>query len=184
MSVFGFDDSDFLRRRKSWAHLEKKCGLKRKLKQHSNGDFIFTSFYEVGKEGKPISEIKEDESNVPVFADNLCDYLDRTLGKNISKGGWCILTTPRRRHKEGFHFSTAICENAAHQLSIPFYKDAFVADNRNRIIPDFKMIKNPSESNCILYDDIITTGQTIKTTRQMLIDAGHVVLSMIGIKNQ
>lgn len=183
MSDFGFDDSALFKRRESWKHLEKRCGLKKKIRTHFHGDFICTSFYEVGKEGKPINEIKEDKNNVPLFGDNLCDYLARTLGRNISAGGWCILTPPRRRHKSGFHFATEICKYAADILTLPFYEGAFIADNRNRIIPDFKMITNPAETNIILYDDIITTGQTVKTTRQMLVDAGHVTLCIVGIKN-
>ena len=42
---------------------------------------------------------------------------------------------------------------------------------------------NPKEKNVILYDDIVTTGMTLKTIRQMLIDKGHVVLLAVGIKN-
>ena len=183
MSAFGFDESAFERRRKSWAHTEKRCGLKKKVKQLFNGDIIVTTFFEVGKEGKPILEIKEDLNNVPVFADNLCDYLDRTLGSNIVKGGWCLITTPRRRHKEGFHFATEICKNTSEQIGIPFYSDAFEAKNRNRIIPDFKMLIKPAERNVIIYDDIITTGQTIKTVRQMLVEAGYITMLVVGIKN-
>lgn len=183
MSLFGFDESDFERRRKSWAHAEKRCGLKKKVKTMFNGDIIVTSFFEVGKTGKLILEIKEDPNNVPVFADNLCDYLDRTLGSNITKSGWCLITTPRRRHKEGFHFATEICRNAAEQIGIPFYSDAFESKNRNRIIPDFKMLIKPAERNVVIYDDIITTGQTIKTVRQMLVEAGYVTLLIVGIRN-
>lgn len=184
MSNFGFDTSDPFKRRKSWAHTEKRCGLKRKIKQHFYGEFIFTSFYETGKDGKPITEIKEDRDNVPLFGDNLCDYLERTLGANIKSGNWCILTTPRRRHKSAeFHFATEICKYAAKQLEIPFYEDAFSANNRNRIIPDFKMELKPVETNVIVYDDILTTGKTISTVRQMLIDAEYVTLCVTGIHN-
>ena len=183
MADFGFDISEVGKRRKSWAVTEKRCNLKKKIKQHSHSGIMYTTFYEVGKEGKPIEEIKADQGNVEPFADNLCDYLLETLGENIVKGGWCLVTTPRRRHKKGFHFSTEICRNAAEKLGIPFYIDAFSAENRNRIEPDFKMEKKPGEKNVIIYDDIVTTGQTIRTVRQMLIDAGYVTLLVIGIKN-
>ncbi|MBR6713207.1 MAG: hypothetical protein IKI76_09475 [Selenomonadaceae bacterium] len=46
------------------------------------------------------------------------------------------------------------------------------------------MIKNPQEVNVILYDDIITTGVTVRTIRQFLIDEGHVVLIVVGIRNK
>ena len=183
MSNFGFDDSALLLRRKSWQHLTKRCGLKRKIKQHFNGDFNVTTFYEVGKNGKPINEIKEDKNNVPIFADNLCDYLDRTLGLNIANGNWCILTTPPRRHKTGFHFSTEICRVTSEKLNLPFYEHAFEANNRRRIFPDFTMITTPKEDNVILYDDIITTGQTIRYCRNLLNDAVKVTFCVVGICN-
>lgn len=183
MADFGFDVSEIGKRRKSWAVTEKRCNLKKKIKQHSHGGVMYTTFYEVGKDGKPINDIKEDPGNVETFAENLCNYLEETLGENISKGEWCIVTTPRRRHKKGFHFSTEICRNAAEKLGIPFYIDAFSAENRNRIEPDFVMEKEPKEKNVIIYDDIVTTGQTIRTVRQMLVDKGFVTLLVIGIKN-
>lgn len=183
MADFGFDISEVGKRRKSWAVTEKRCNLKKKIKQHSHSGIMYTTFYEVGKEGKPISEIKEDQGNIEPFAENLCDYLEETLGVNIAKNDWCMVTTPRRRHKKGFHFSTEICRNAAEKLGIPFYLDAFSAENRNRIDPDFKMDIKPKEKNVIVYDDIVTTGQTIRTVRQILMDAGYVTLLVIGIKN-
>lgn len=183
MADFGFDVSTIGKRRKSWAVTEKRCNLKKKIKHHTHGGVMYTTFYEVGKEGKLLEDIKDDPGNVEPFADNLCNYLVETLGENIAKGGWCICTTPRRRHKKGFHFSTEICRNAAEKLGIPFYMDAFSADNRNRIEPDFIMEIKPKEKNVILYDDIVTTGQTIRTVRQMLLDEGFVTLLAIGIKN-
>ena len=184
MTDFSFDVSETALRRKSWARTEKLCDLKRKFEQHPQGDMVVTSFYKVGKRGIPIAKIKENPANADIFADNLCDYLDRAVGSNVAKGGWCICTTPRRRHADGFHFSTAICESAAAKLGLPFYKDAFTAENRGRIDPVFHMVTNPAETNVILYDDIITTGETLRATRKLLIDAGHVVLLLVGIKNQ
>ena len=184
MTDFGFDISAIELRRKSWARTEKYCDLKRKFETHSCGRIIVTSFYKVGKRGIPITKIKEDQSNAQLFADNLCNYLEETLGSNLTKCNWCLLTTPRRRHKEGFHFATAICELSAKILGLPFYKDAIVAENRDRINPDFRMLINPKEPNVILYDDIISTGETLRTVRKMLLDEGHVVLPLVGIKNQ
>ena len=186
MSDFGFDISEAGRRQASWARTEKYCDLKKKIKLHSQGNFVISSMYEVGKRGIPITEIKENPDNVPLFADNLVDYLAHVLGEvaNMTKGDWCICTTPRRRHKTGFHFSTEICKAAAEQMGIPFYIDAFSAKNRERINPEFHMEKNPAETNVIVYDDIITTGETIRTVRQLLIDAGHVTFLVVGIKNR
>ena len=185
MADFGFDIDEVGKRQKSWARTEKYCDLKRKIEQHPCGGMIVTSFYKVGKRGIPITEIKENPRNAELFADNLCDYLTQATGGGVLlKGDWCILTTPRRRHKDGFHFATEICRLAAKSLGLPFYQDAFSAENHSRINPEFRMLKNPKQVNVILYDDIITTGVTIKTVRQMLLDEGHVVLLLVGIKNQ
>ena len=62
--------------------------------------------------------------------------------------------------------------------------DAFSAKNGNRINPEFYMEKNPAEHNVILYDDIISTGETLRTCRKLLLDEGHVVLLAVGIQNQ
>ena len=183
MADFGFDESDEERRRKSWSVTEKRCGLVPDITIRRKCGYLYTTFYKTGKQGRPITEIKEDPRNVRLFADSLCDYLQQTLGNNLSSGGWCLCTTPRRRHKEGFHFSTEICRDAAAQLYVPFYEDAVTARNRDRIDPEFTMEKDPAEKNVILYDDILTTGSTVRETRRLLLEAGHTVIVIAAIRN-
>lgn len=183
MADFGFTESDEDRRRKSWTVTAKKCGLVPDITLRKKCGYLYTTFYKTSRKGKPITEIKEDPSNVRLFADSLCDFLQQTLGGNLAGGDWCICTTPRRRHKEGFHFSTEICRDAAGQLGITFYEDTFTARNRGRIEPEFVMEKDPLEQNVILFDDILTTGITIRETRQMLLDHGHIVVTIAAIRN-
>ena len=183
MANFAFDTSEIWRRHQAWMKALRLCNLKKKIKLHSHGDFFTTCFFETSKDGTPITTIKETPANVPIFADCLIDYIWHTLGKNLAAGSWCIVTTPRRRHKEGLHFATEICRAAADVLHLPFYEGAFTAENRNRINPEFSMVKTPAEPNCILYDDVISTGETIRTCRQLLLDAGRVVFAAVGIKN-
>jgi hypothetical protein len=183
MADFGFEESDEERRRKSWTVTAKKCGLVPDITLRKKCGYLYTTFYKTGRNGRPITQIKEDPSNVRLFADSLCDYLLQTLGGNLAEGGWCICTTPRRRHKEGFHFSTEICRDAAGQLGITFYEDAVTARNRGRLEPEFVMEKDPAGRNVILYDDILTTGITMRETRQMLLDKGHTVITIAAIRN-
>ncbi len=183
MADFAFDTSEKRFKQQAWKKAEKYCDLKKKIKHHSHGGFFSTCFFEVGKKGTPISEIKENPANVPIFADCLTDYIWRTLGIDLVNGSWCIVTTPRRRHSEGFHFATEICKAAAISLKIPFYQDVFTAKNRNRINPEFSLAYLPQEHNIILFDDVISTGETIRVCRQLLIDAGKIALVVIGIKN-
>ena len=134
MSDFGFDEEEVhsKKRRQSWRHLQKLCNLKPRLKCHSLGVCAYTALCEVGKSGIPLEEIKADAANVQPFADGVSEHLLQALGQNISNGDWCLLTTPRRRHKSGMHFATEICKNAAKQLGLPFYVDALRADGRDR----------------------------------------------------
>lgn len=183
MADFAFDTSEILKRQQAWKKAEKFCNLRQKIKLHSHGGFFTTCFFETSKNGTPINEIKENPANIPIFADCLVDFIWHSLGKNISAGSWCIVTTPRRRHKDGLHFATEICKAAADILHLPFYEGVFTAETRNRINPEFHLVKLPAEQNCILFDDIISTGETIRTCRQLLVDAGYTAFTVIGIKN-
>ncbi len=90
---------------------------------------------------------------VGLFAENLVDYITRYLGGSLSEGGWCLATTPRRRHAAGFHFSTEVSRAAAEKLGIPFREDIVTAKNRTRVNAVFRLEKDPGEHNVILYDD-------------------------------
>ncbi len=183
-AVFGFDPPDEQRRRDSWHNAGKRCGMQRKITLREKEGFFYTSFFSTGKEGTPIDALKEDPSLVPVFADNLCDYVLKTLGGNLEAGSWCVCTTPRRRHKAGFHFATEICRSAADRLGIPFREGVITSRGRGRIVTDFVLESDPPEHNIILYDDIMSTGITMRDSRELLMEAGHTVLPVVAIRNQ
>ena len=102
----------------------------------------------------------------------------------MKNGGWCIVTTPKRRHKGEVHFASEICKIAAKELGINFYEDALTCRNRHRIEPEFELELFPKERNVILYDDIITTGSTMNEARRLLTKSGYLVFSVIAIRNQ
>ena len=184
LSLFGFEPLSEQRQYDSWHNAEKRCGLKKRVMLREKGGYLYTSFFTTGKEGKRIDAIKETRSMVPLFADCLCYYLLHALGGNLRTGDWCICTTPRRRHLDGFHFATEISKKAAAELGIPFRDNVFSSHNRDRVHTDFTLESDPPEHNIILYDDIITTGTTIRDTRALLIKAGHTVIPVISIRNQ
>ncbi len=182
MEEFGFGPPGEIRRRSSWRTAERRCGLKKKVTLRTKCGFGYTSFFSTGREGRTLEEIKGDPGNIPVFADNLADYLLQAYGV-LEGNGWCLCTTPRRRHREGVHFSTEICRLAARQLGIPFHEDTVTAGNRGRIEPEFTLAGVPPEDNVILYDDILTTGITVRETRGLLLEAGKTVPVVIAIRN-
>ena len=164
--------------------LAKLCDMKQHIVTREKAGFFYTTFFATGKKGRPLEEIKADPNAVRPFAFNLADYLERSLGDNLARNRWCICTTPRRRHQTGFHFATEICKLAEEELGIPFYEDVVLTKNRSRIEPEFVLNRDPVEPNVILFDDIITTGITIRETRQLLLEKGHTVLVVVAIRNQ
>jgi pyrimidine operon attenuation protein/uracil phosphoribosyltransferase len=95
-------------------------------------------------------------------------------------GGWCIVTTPKRRHKE-MNFASATAAIIAQRLNIPFYDNVISAKNRQRINPVFKLEYTFEEPNVIVFDDILTTGSTLGACRQVLADKNCVFI--VGINN-
>ena len=179
---FPFDFETDAEKKKRWEESKALCDLKDRTALHKAGDMYYQSLMKVGKTGQPLAEIK-NKGNTYMFADGALEYLRHSLGENLCKGSWCLMTTPRRRHGTGFHFATAICEIMAADLDIPFYKDAVTCMNHNRVSPIFELKKQPSEKNVILYDDILTTGCTLRATRDLLIEAGYTVINLISIDN-
>ena len=175
-----FDFTGDVRKNKAWDHITKRCNLKKQIKQTDNGQYIYTTLFNVTKDGKTLEEIKSDVENVQPFADCACWYIEKAIG-HIGES-WCLITTPKRRNK-GFHFATKVCEALSDELGIPFYRDAVQALNSRRIEPTFLKNANPAEENIILYDDIITTGKTIQETRELFI-CDHSVLPIISIRNR
>ena len=97
--------------------------------------------------------------------------------------GWCIVTTPRRRHNEGFHFSTSICTKIAGAVKIPFYENAIQCLTKDRLNPEFFLLRPIKEKKIIVYDDILTTGSTLLATYELLKDREQ-LLFLVGINNK
>ena len=90
-----------------------------------------------------------------------------TIGHNLDNGGWCICTSPKRRHKAR-NFATLISERIAESLAIPFYEDVATCRTRQRVNAVFDLNVLPKEPNIIVFDDFVTTGQTLAAMKQLL----------------
>lgn len=156
------------------------CDLSPRTVLHQLGSLVYFSQFRRTKTGTPFSEIKHTAEASTLFAETACNFIERLVNNTED---WCIITTPRRRHAEGFHFATAVCGHIADTLGIPFYSDAVQCINRNRLDPDFHLLRPIAERRVIIYDDIITTGTTLTATASLLSDRDF-VLNLIGINNR
>lgn len=171
-----------IKKRSSWGkakdYKEPCCDLSDHLQLHKRDCFYYICSYHNTPTGIPISEVKT-EPNVELFA-RKAEEIVRGIVQLRDTKDWCIITTPKRRHKEK-NFASMVATQLAKFLGIPFHDDTMEAKGRDRINPDFKLVKDIPESNVILYDDILTTGSTIRACVHLLADKN--VVCVIGIDN-
>lgn len=170
------------KKRKGWNSeenaKEKVCDMAEHVEIHRRGEYYFTAFFKQSKEGVPLSLIKSPE-NVDLFADKAVSLLRGILGMKQVQD-WVVITTPKRRHKE-WNFAESVCKKIAERLNLEFIPDAVSAKNRRRINPEFTLAKSISHKNVVIFDDILTTGSTLRGVRDLLPDKN--VISIIGINN-
>ena len=95
------------------------CDLKDHMQLHRRKFGFYVSSFKKTPSGYPLAEIKQPH-NVKLFALKAIEIASG-LVRLKQKEGWCIITTPRRRHKEN-HFSTMVCQIMSQALGIPFYE--------------------------------------------------------------
>lgn len=156
------------------------CDLSPRPAMHRIWQDVYFSQFKRSREGKTFREIKSSEGYARVFADAAVEFIRYLIN---SPNGWAIVTTPRRRHEGGFHFATAVCRLMSSDLGIPFYDGAVVTANRDRLHPDFLLLREVPEPRVIVYDDIITTGATLIATSS-LFSSKEMVLNVVGISNR
>lgn len=156
------------------------CDMSSRLTFHRMGKMFYFSFFRRSKGGKSFMEIKRSESDAGRFAEEGV-YFIRCLIHNLE--GWCIVTTPGRRSGDGPHFASLVCRQMADTLGIPFHDNAVCCVNRQRIEPEFHLLRPIPEKKVIVFDDIITTGSTLKATVESLGER-DIILNLIGINNR
>lgn len=155
-------------KRKSWdKSVEARCDFTYKLRLTRRSDVDFISIWQKSVYGRTLNDIKGDPSMVSFFADNITPVISETLGYNLPHGSWAICTSPKRRHKEK-NFATLISERIAAALGIPFYEDVALCHSKQRVNAVFEANNIPSESNIIVFDDFVTTGQTLGAMKKLL----------------
>lgn len=172
------------KKRKAWNNsIEARCDFNYKLRITCRSGINFISIWQKSLYGRTLSDIKGDDSMVTFFAQHLAPTITDTIGAYLSKGDWAIVTTPKRRHLTK-NFATRISEVIAQHLGITFYEDVAFCRSRERINAVFSLGTLPMERNIIVFDDFVTTGQTLRAMYNLLNPLGKNLVFFAGINNK
>lgn len=151
---------------------------------YRNPAFGIISLWKKSIYGRTLTEIKSDESMVEKFAEGINTLIRQILGHSLSSGDWCIVTSPKRRHKTR-NFASLISARLGSLLGIPFYEDLAECHSKHRVGAVFTFGKEPpKESNIIVFDDFVTTGATMISMRELLMPLGKNLVFFTGINNK
>lgn len=171
-------------KRHAWdKSVEARCDFSRKVRITRRADVFFVSLWQKSLYGRTLTDIKGDDTMVDFFAENVAPLIEEVLGKELKLGNWCIVTTPKRRHLVK-NFATRISEKIAALLSIHFYEDVAHCHSKKRIGAVFSLNVLPKEQNCIVFDDFVTTGSTLKAMKNLLTENRKNCVFFTGINNK
>lgn len=179
--VYDFEEEG---KRKHWKanSLESRCNFEYQLKLSPRAGITFISIWKKSIVGRTLTEIKEDEKMVDVFIENMCDTIKKVIGDVLREGDWGLITAPKRRHTTR-NFATLICLGIAKNLNIPFYEDALSCHSKHRVGAVFDVNIIPKERNIICFDDIVTTGSTLRSIYEAIKPLQKNIVFFAGINN-
>jgi len=171
------------KKRKGWdKSVEARCDFTPKPRLTRRSGLFFLSYWQKSIYGRTLTEIKADDSMVPFFAEAIANLISEILGDHLQSGGYCIITTPKRRHKV-LNFATRISILIAEKLGIPFYEDVCSCRTKQRVGAIFDVNIVPKEQNIICFDDFVTTGQTLQAMQRALVPYNKNIVFITGINN-
>ena len=171
-------------KRKAWdKSVEARCDFTYRLRLTRRSNVNFVSIWQKSLYGRTLTEIKADDDMVQFFADSIVPVIKEMIGYNMPKGDWAVVTTPKRRHLTK-NFATRIWEVIARQLGIPFYEDVAFCHSKLRMNAVFTLNVLPKEANLIVFDDFVTTGQTLASMRRLLEEQNKTLVFFTGINNK
>ena len=171
------------KKRKGWdKSVEARCDFTPKPRLTRRSGLFFLSYWQKSIYGRTLTEIKADDSMVPFFAETITNLISEILGDHLQSGGYCIITTPKRRHKV-LNFATRISILIAEKLGIPFYEDVCSCRTKQRVGAIFDVNIVPKEQNIICFDDFVTTGQTLQAMQRALAPYNKNMVFITGINN-
>lgn len=162
---------------------------------YRNPAFGIISLWKKSLYGRTLTDIKSDPDMVEKFAEGMNTLIRQILGHSLASGDWCIVTSPKRCHKER-NFASLISARLAELLGIPFYEDVAECHSKHRVGAVFTFgssfaerlrSKNQSpipERNIIVFDDFVTTSATMISMRELLNPLGKNLVFFTGINNK
>ena len=175
--------------RKAWKEVqvdEARCDFApNKVRiSYRNPEFGIISLWKKSLYGRTLTDIKSDENMVGFFAESMNKLIRQILGNSLNNGDWCLVTSPKRRHKER-NFATLICTGLHKLLQIPFYEDIAICNSKHRVGAVFTLNgESPKERNVIVFDDFVTTGATMVSMRNLLLPLGYNLIFFTAINNK
>ena len=180
----GQKDLFAVQQRKSWdKSTEARCDFSYRLRLTRRSDINFISIWQKTVYGRTLTDIKGDPDMVAFFADSISPVIKEMLGYHLKDGNWCICTSPKRRHKVK-NFATLISERLGQMLEIPFYEDVAFCHTKQRVNAVFELNVLPKEPNIIVYDDFVTTGQTLAAMKKLLHAQGKNLFFTTSVNNK
>ena len=151
---------------------------------YRNPAFGIISLWKKSLYGRTLTDIKSDPDIVGKFAVGMNTLIRQILGNSLATGDWCIVTSPKRRHKER-NFASLISARLATLLGVNFYEDLAECHSKHRVGAVFTLVKEPpTERNIIVFDDFVTTGATMLSMRDLLQPLGYNLIFFTGINNK
>ena len=175
------------KRRKAWKDVdvdEARCDFApNRMRITNRGGVFFITLWKKSVYGRTLTDIKGDDDMVGFFADNITPLIRSVLGSFLSPDDFAVVTTPKRRHKER-NFATLIAMRIAEQLGLPFFEDCAFAPSKHRVGTVFTANNIPPQRNIIVFDDFVTTGQTLVSMQNLLVSLGKNCTFFAGINNK
>ena len=191
-SSFSRDESKDLfteKKRAAWKDVqqaEARCDFApNKMRiSYRNPSFGIISLWKKSLYGRTLTDIMSDDAMVEKFAEGMNTLIRQILGHSLASGDWCIVTSPKRRHKTR-NFASLIAAQLGSLLGIPFYEDIAECHSKHRVGAVFTFgAAPPKERNIIVFDDFVTTGATMISMKNLLEPLGYNLVFFTGINNK
>lgn len=175
------------RKRAAWKDVqteEARCDFAPdRMRLTNRGGVFFITLWKKSVYGRTLTDIKGDDNMVGYFADNIAPLIRSVLGSFLSPDDFALVTTPKRRHKER-NFASMISARLAELLGLPFFEDCALAHSKHRVGAVFSDNNIPPQRNIIVFDDFVTTGQTLVSMQNLLKSHGKNCVFFAGINNK